>query len=91
MRQQLNGWTFGGPESLRHVSFTEPGIRRVRSGTGFRYLNPDGRPNRSGADLARIRSLAIPPAWTDVGICRWANGHLQAVGRDVREYLYHPL
>lgn len=82
------------PESLRHVSFTEPGIRRVRSGHGFRYLNPDGQANRSQEDLARIRFLAIPPAWTDVWICRWANGHLQAVGRDAggrRQYLYHPL
>ena len=43
--------------------------------------------------LSRIKSLAIPPAWTDVWICPWPNGHIQATGRDARgrkQYRYHP-
>jgi DNA topoisomerase IB len=57
------------------------------------YLTPDGKRLTDAAHLAWIRGLAIPPAWTDVWICRLANGHLQAVGVDAagrRQYLYHP-
>jgi DNA topoisomerase-1 len=78
---------------LRYVSDTTPGIRRRRSGRGFGYVEPDGRPVRDQATLARIRSLAIPPAYTDVWICPAVNGHLQATGRDARgrkQYRYHP-
>jgi DNA topoisomerase I len=78
---------------LRHVSDTSPGIRRRRAGRGFSYLTSDGRPVRDKATLARIRSLAIPPAYTDVWICPIPNGHLQATGRDARgrkQYRYHP-
>jgi DNA topoisomerase-1 len=73
-------------------SDASPGIRRVRSGTGFRYLAPNGRPVKDAGTLARIKELVIPPAWTDVWICPKANGHLQAVGRDARgrkQYRYH--
>jgi DNA topoisomerase I len=56
----------------------------MRSGRGFRYVGPTGRPIRDPAVLDRIRALAIPPAWTDVWICRDPRGHLQAVGRDAR-------
>jgi DNA topoisomerase-1 len=65
-------------------SDADPGITRQRSGRGFRYLTPNGRPVRDPAVLDRIRALAIPPAWTDVWICRDPRGHLQAVGRDAR-------
>jgi DNA topoisomerase I len=78
---------------LRYVSDTTPGIRRRRSGRGFSYVGPDGRVVRDQATLARIRSLAIPPAYTDVWICPVATGHLQATGRDARgrkQYRYHP-
>jgi DNA topoisomerase-1 len=78
---------------LRYVTGTTRGIRRVRSGTGFAYRTPQGRPVRDPATLARIRSLVIPPAWEDVWICPWANGHIQAVGYDTRgrkQYRYHP-
>jgi DNA topoisomerase-1 len=54
---------------------------------------PDGKPVRDKATLARIKSLVIPPAWTDVWISTSANGHLQATGRDARgrkQYRYHP-
>jgi DNA topoisomerase I len=78
---------------LRYVSDRMPGIRRKRGGPDFVYLDPDGRPLRTPDDLSRIRSLAIPPAWTDVWICPRANGHLQATGRDAKgrkQYRYHP-
>lgn len=77
---------------LRYVSDTGPGIRRRRAGTGFRYLDSNGRPVGDRATLFRIRSLAIPPAWTEVWICTDASGHIQAVGRDARgrkQYKYH--
>jgi DNA topoisomerase-1 len=78
---------------LRYVNDeTMPGIRRVKQKARVRYLNPDGRPVKDAADLQRLRALAIPPAWTDVWICPYANGHLQATGRDARgrkQYRYH--
>jgi DNA topoisomerase-1 len=78
---------------LRYVTDGEPGIRRLRHGAGVRYVAPDGTPMRDKKTLARIASLVIPPAWTDVWICARANGHLQATGRDERgrkQYRYHP-
>ena len=77
---------------LRYVHDTQPGIHRRRVGRGFRYVGVDGAPVREAATLARIRALAIPPAWRDVWICPVAHGHLQAVGRDARgrkQYHYH--
>jgi DNA topoisomerase-1 len=79
--------------ALRYVSDAGPGIRRKRSGTGFSYRAADGSPVRDKATLARIRSLAVPPAWREVWICPTAEGHLQATGRDARgrkQYRYHP-
>ena len=78
---------------LRYVSDTQPGIRRKKSGKGFTYVGPDGKTIRDAGGLARIRSLAIPPAYTDVWICPDPNGHIQATGRDARrrkQYRYHP-
>jgi DNA topoisomerase-1 len=78
---------------LRYVSDSVPGIRRLRSGKGFRYVAPDGRAIREPSVLSRIRSLAIPPAYRDVWICPTPNGHVQATGRDARgrkQYRYHP-
>src|SRR5687767_1372296 len=78
---------------LRYVSDIMPGIRRRRAGKGFAYVGPDGKPVKDPKTLARIRSLAIPPAYIDVWICPTANGHLQATGRDARgrkQYRYHP-
>jgi DNA topoisomerase-1 len=77
---------------LRFTTDNSPGIRRVSAGTSFRYIGPSGKPVRDVTTLARIRALAIPPAWTDVWICPHADGHLQAVGRDARgrkQYRYH--
>ena len=77
---------------LRYVNDEHPGFRRVRGRRGFRYVDGDGHVIRDAATLGRIRSLAIPPAWTDVWICTRADGHLQASGRDARgrkQYRYH--
>jgi DNA topoisomerase-1 len=77
---------------LRYVRDDEPGITRVPTGKGFRYLSPDGKPVSDKAELRRINSLAIPPAWTNVWICPSPSGHLQAVGRDAKgrkQYRYH--
>jgi DNA topoisomerase-1 len=77
---------------LRYVGDSVPGIRRVPAGKGFRYVGPDGKRVRDADTLRRIRSLVIPPAWTDVWICPAANGHLQATGRDARgrkQHRYH--
>jgi len=77
---------------LRYTTDARPGITRRRSGTGFSYRDADGRTIRDREVIGRIRALAIPPAWTDVWICPWPNGHLQASGRDARgrkQYRYH--
>jgi DNA topoisomerase-1 len=78
---------------LRHSTDRRPGITRRRSGRGFSYRDAEGNVVRDRETLARIRSLAIPPAWTDVWICPYPNGHLQATGRDAKgrkQYRYHP-
>jgi DNA topoisomerase-1 len=78
---------------LRYVSDTTPGISRRVVGKGFRYFGGDDKPIKDADTLARIKALAIPPAWHDVWICPSPNGHIQAVGRDARnrkQYRYHP-
>jgi DNA topoisomerase-1 len=78
---------------LRHVSDETPGIKREGSGKNFRYRDPSGKIVRDKETLRRIKSLVIPPAWTEVWICPSANGHLQATGRDDRrrkQFRYHP-
>ena len=77
---------------LRYVSDTRPGIRRRKSGKGFTYSQADGSRLTEADVLRRIKSLAIPPAWTDVWICPSADGHIQATGRDAKgrkQYRYH--
>ncbi len=77
---------------LRTSHCAGPGISRRRRGRGFSYASPDARPVTDEATLERIRGLAIPPAWVDVWICPWPNGHIQAVGTDAagrRQYRYH--
>jgi DNA topoisomerase-1 len=74
-----------------HISDATPGIRRTRSGKGFKYVYPNGRV-ASKADIQRAKSLVIPPAWTDVWISPLADSHLQATGRDAKnrkQYRYH--
>lgn len=78
---------------LRYVDDRLPGITRKAGKAGFRYFDRDGVQIKDQAVCDRIRALAIPPAWTDVWICRWPNGHIQATGRDAKnrkQYRYHP-
>ncbi|MGE3781432.1 MAG: DNA topoisomerase IB, partial [Alphaproteobacteria bacterium] len=78
---------------LRYVSDASPGVTRHAARNGFDYRLPDGALVRDIETLRRIRSLAIPPAWTEVWISSDPNGHLQATGRDARrrkQYRYHP-
>lgn len=78
--------------ALKRVRCTGPGISRRRHGRGFIYVHPNGQPVRDDETLARIRSLAVPPAWEQVWICPDDRGHLQAVGTDDagrKQYLYH--
>lgn len=81
-----------GEAVLIYVNPDDPGIARVQAKTGFRYRDAAGRPVRDPDTMARIATLAIPPAWTDVWICPLAGGHIQATGRDAKgrkQYRYH--
>jgi len=78
---------------LRYRTDDRPGIRRIRSGRGFAYRDPEGRAVKHSSELRRIRALVIPPAWTDVWISPEPDVHLVATGRDARGrkvYRYHP-
>jgi DNA topoisomerase IB len=78
---------------LRRSDPASPGIVRRRAGRGFTYRDDLGETVTDPETLGRIRELVIPPAWTDVWICPWPHGHIQAVGTDAagrRQYLYHP-
>src|SRR3954469_15436844 len=77
---------------LKRSQVEEPGFRRRRRGRGFSCLDLDGKTIKDVEVVERIRTLAIPPAWQDVWICPYPNGHIQAVGTDEagrRQYLYH--
>ena len=77
---------------LRFVSDADPGISRTKPKKLWRYLDRNGKTIRDQKTLDRIRMLAIPPAWTDTWISPYANGHIQATGRDARgrkQYVYH--
>ncbi len=79
---------------LRYVTDRQPGIRRETNGDkNFRYFSPKGEEVSDEKTLSRIKSLAIPPAYTDVWICPLENGYLQATGHDAKgrkQYRYHP-
>src|SRR3954454_17646661 len=77
---------------LRRADCSSPGITRRRSGGGFVYFDDDAERVDEREVLERIRELGIPPAWKDVWICPYPNGHLQATGIDVagrKQYRYH--
>ena len=77
---------------LRRIDCSGPGIRRVRRGRGFSYVYPDGSKVVDAETLERIRALVLPPAWEDVWICPFPQGHIQALGTDAagrRQYRYH--
>ena len=78
---------------LQYASPDRPGIRRVKVGSGFKYVDPRGKVVKDANILGRIKSLVIPPAWKDVWISPHPLGHIQAVGFDARgrkQYRYHP-
>jgi DNA topoisomerase IB len=77
---------------LRRVDCAGPGIKRVRRGRGFSYVYPDGSKVTDKDTLDRIAALVLPPAWEDVWICAFPQGHIQALGTDAagrRQYRYH--
>jgi DNA topoisomerase I len=77
---------------LRYVSDARPGIRRKKAGAGFSYTRADRSKLIEKDVLKRIKALAIPPAWTEVWICPFPDGHIQATGRDAKgrkQYRYH--
>lgn len=77
---------------LSYVNDDDPGLRRIKAGDSFDYVDPDDDPVTDADTLARIRVLAIPPAWTHVWICPSPHGHIQATGRDQKgrkQYRYH--
>jgi len=79
---------------LRYISDARPGICRRKTGTGFTYTRADGSKLSDPDVLKRIKALVIPPAWADVWISPFADGHLQATGRDAKgrkQYRYHAL
>ncbi len=68
------------------------GYRRLRSGSGFRYVDADGAA-LPAAERERVTALVIPPAWQEVWICASPHGHIQATGIDDAgrlQYIYHP-
>ena len=92
VEELLNPVASAEAAGLRYVSDEMPGIRRRKRGDSFSYVDPDGETVEHEKTLARIESLVIPPAWTEVWICPRANGHLQATGRDAKgrkQYRYH--
>lgn len=88
-------------EKLRYVRPGLPGFTRVcrakstkpaHGANGFSYVDAEGAPIKDPQTLERIKKLVLPPAWTDVWICPWPNGHLQATGVDAigrKQYRYH--
>ncbi len=92
-RSAVDAFRSARTAGLRYVSDLRPGIARKGRGKRVSYIRPDGTVIRGQVCLKRIRSLVIPPAWTDIWICLDPQGHLQATGRDVRgrkQYRYHP-
>lgn len=87
-----------GPGLVSTVGLTyypdrRPGIRRLRCGRGFSYVDPKGNRITDPQERTRLASLAVPPAWEKVWICPKPDGHLQATGLDQRgrkQYRYHP-
>ena len=83
----------GRPMRLRHSNASGRGYRRVAAGTGFSYKDLDGSTLPPGPVRERLEGIGIPPAWTDVWIAPYDNGHIQATGLDAvgrRQYIYHP-
>ncbi|HUH74236.1 MAG TPA: hypothetical protein VLZ75_07495 [Chitinophagales bacterium] len=77
---------------IKHVDDTAMSIHKRRYGKGFQYFDEDGVRIKDKKILRRFQKLIIPPMWTDVYICKWDDGHIQAIGRDAKgrkQYIYH--
>jgi DNA topoisomerase-1 len=77
---------------LKHVDDSSMNIHRKRYGNGYQYYNQDDHLIIDKPLLKRLRSLIIPPMWSDVQVCRWDDGHIQAIGRYLKgrkQYIYH--
>ena len=88
----LEAAEFAEAAGLTYVNADDPGIRRVKKGEGFAYVDANGKAVKDAATLDRIAKLVLPPAWTEVWICPDADGHIQATARDARgrkQYKYH--
>lgn len=88
----MDSSVFAVEMGLRYVRDDEPGFTRRKKGKSFVYLDDEGNKVSHDKTLHRIQALVLPPAWESVWICRFANGHLQATGRDDRsrkQYRYH--
>jgi DNA topoisomerase-1 len=78
---------------LRYVSHESPGFTRLRRGEKFTYYDKEGTRITDKEVIERIESLGIPPAWSNVWVCPYPTGYLQAVGYDEKkrkQYIYHP-
>src|SRR5436190_18390841 len=93
MMTKTTGWKILPLPRLHTVNDAARGMTRRKHGGAFTYRDVRGRVVKNVEDLRRIKSLAIPPAWTAVWICPDPGGHIQATGRDARgrkQYRYHP-
>lgn len=92
LKADRDGRKAAAAAALSYVTDAGAGIKREKRGKDFIYLS-GGRQIMDKVQLERIRKLVIPPAWTNVWICKSPNGHIQATGFDVRgrkQYRYHP-
>ena len=79
-------------KKIREIDDSALGISRRKRGRGYAYYDEDGNKITDKKTLKRLRSLVIPPMWSDVLICRFDDGHIQAIGRDAKgrkQYIYH--
>ena len=79
--------------NLKYVTDAEPGINRIKKGKSFVFVF-NKKKLEDKIELNRIKSLVIPPAWDNVWICKFAEGHIQCTGVDAKkrkQYKYHSL
>lgn len=77
---------------IKHVGDEAMSIHKRKKGRGYQYFDEEGNKITDKLLISRFRRLIIPPMWTDVYICKWDDGHIQAIGRDAKgrkQYIYH--
>jgi len=78
--------------TLKHIDDKSLEIERKRSGRGYAYFDSSGDKITSKSLLKRVKKIVIPPMWSEVKICKFDDGHIQATGRDAKgrkQYIYH--